>query len=639
MSESFKNVFFFFLIILVACQSQQPLVTSRIPPTKTQNPAYETDEELILKAEQLEKRLLEEPQSNDLRIQLAGIYQELELNDKALHHLEILKNIGYQEEPRLYGSLGQIYKSKGQYELALDSYRQFRSLVNQEGTTGQKIQSEIDHLNFIIETLSQKYELKLESLGTAVNTRNHEYLPQMTMDKETIIFTRRFFNQEDLFQAKNISGAYEVTPLEEINTLSNEGGHTISADGQLLILTQCQEKKGFGNCDLYRSTKTAEGKWTTPVNMGSRINSRSWDAQPSLSSDGRTLFFSSRREGGFGGSDIWYSNKRSDGQWTVPKNLGGVINGKSDDESPFFHPDGRSLYFRSKSHKGLGSFDIYKSTKRDSGWTMPQHLGSPINSTGNDGALVVDLSGTTGYFATDIINGVRQEHLDIVKFTLPFEFRPSPMTYIKGRVTDHQTNYPVQAQIRIASLENTSYRSLYRTDVNGEFFAAIPVGEPILVNVSSDGYLFYSKHINISETFYGVNPDTVLIDLQKLILEPTSTVSSEETIVLNNLFFGTGSSELLPASNSEILILTGLLLDNPDIRIEIIGHTDNVGDVDTNLRLSQDRAIAVKNALIEKGINPQRIEATGKGENLPVASNDTPEGRAQNRRTEFRIIR
>lgn len=637
-----NRLIYAFHIILIAilgigCTTVQIEPQPRIPETNAQSPKYQTDESILKRIGQLEERLRDQPDHIATLLELSGLYQDIGDKKNALIYMEQLKALGFVDDPRLYGSLGKIYKREGRYQQALINFRLFKSLLPESSPTILKVDQEIRQLEFIIQSLDSPKDIQLKPLGKSINTDSYEYLPQFTMDNSTLIFTRRFFGQEDLFEARFNDTVYEVTPLEEINTLENEGAHSLSADGNTLILTQCHERKGFGNCDLYRSKKISSGKWSKPSNLGQRLNTRHWDSQPSLSADGRTLYFASKREGGYGGSDLWVSYQRSDGRWSVPKNLGSEINTTGNEESPFIHADGKTLYFRSTAHQNLGNFDLFRSEKTKEGWTKPMNLGSPINTTGAEGALVVSLDGMTGYYASDMIDGQKRNQTDIFKFELPKDLRPAPMTFVKGRIIDRVSGMPLPAEIRIASINNDQFRSIYKTNLNGEFLAAIPMGEQVLINVSSEDYAFYSDHYFYPELKYGVEPYLLNVALDQLQL--TEEIERSEPIILTNIFFKTGSSELTENSRGEILILFGLLQENDDLRIEISGHTDNIGNVSDNLELSLKRAESVKLTLTEKGIDPERIIAIGKGETEPVASNETSEGRAQNRRTEFVIIK
>jgi len=626
------NLFFTQCATTTATTKQQ-----RIPTQDTNVPRYQTNDELIKQIAALEKKLQKSPDDIQLLLRIASLSQDVKDYDKALVHMERLKELNYTEDPRLYGSLATIYKSKEDFISAKENYKIFRSLLPPTSSTVAKVDREIEELDFIIQTLASPYEINVQALDPIINTNNSEYLPQFTMDGSSFIFTRRFFNQEDLFLASRSEDGYTTEAIEEVNTLLNEGAHTLSADGTLLIFTHCDKKKGFGSCDLYSSKRLENGKWSNPSNMGKIINTRHWDAQPSLSADGSILYFSSKRDGGLGGSDIWRSQKNKEGRWSKPTNLGTSINTPANDEAPFIHADGQTLYFRSLGHPSLGGYDLYRSIKESDSWSKVTHLGSPINTTGEDGALVVSLDGTKGYYATDQYNGKELGHLDLFSFDLPMDFRPSPMTFVRGRVTDESSGIPIRAEVTVAYLDDTEHTSIYRANVNGEFLAAIPVGRPTLLNIAAQEYAFYSDHIYYEDVKYSIEPYELNVSLTK-IQPVTSGPEKTAPIVLKNIFFASGSAQLLPTSNNELALLQQLLQDRPSIKIEIIGHTDDVGSNMDNLKLSQDRADAVRTDLISRGIDGSRMTAIGRGEESPIDTNDTDEGRSNNRRTEFVII-
>ena len=632
------GILFLSLILLITvsgCSTTSTAPQSRIPPTKSSAPRFTTSERLKKEIEILESQRIEDPENQEILLRLASLYVEVKNDSLALERMLTLKNLGFEKDPRMYGSMASIYKRSKKYDLAIEHFLIFKELFPVESPTVEKINAELEQLNFIVTALKNSEEFELRPFGKSINTRNLEYLPQFTMDDSTIIFTRRFFEQEDLFVARLGLNGYSVEPLEEINTLGNEGAHSLSADGQLLIFTKCLEKRGFGSCDLYRSRLMPNGKWSTPSNMGSTINTRVWEAQPSLSTDGSTLYFSSKRTGGLGGSDIWWTEKQEDGTWGIPRNLK-EINTKFDESSPFIHADGKTLYFRSKGHLGMGDFDLYMTRKERQGWSTPVNLGSPLNTTGEDGALVVSLDGTRGYYATDTYENRNIGHLDIFEFDLPESLRPDPMTFLTGRIIDGESNMPIQGRIDVEGLGDSEYAMSYTADINGQFLAAIPISEPVLININAENYLFHSEHVAFDEVKYSIDPYSMKITLEKISIEETSTPRSP--VVLKNIFFESGSARLLPISNNEIEKIFALLQSEPKVRIKITGHTDDVGSIEDNLELSKLRADAVVNALFIRGIDSNRVVAEGKGESEPIDTNATEEGRANNRRTELEII-
>lgn len=625
--------------ILMSCSTNPEPTAPRgkLPDIKTDSPRYTTDQQIISEIKDVKKKLLKKPNDTDLLLQLASLQIEVDQSESAIENLEKLKSLNYTGEPKIYASLGKLYDQKEEYKKARENYLLFQHKIEDNPGLWERTNKIITHLDFKMSILSKPYQINLRPLDTGINTQASEYLSRFTIDGEELIFIRRSGGQEDLFYAKKTDGVFVSTPIDELNTFENEGAHTISADGSLLIFTHCSEKFGYGSCDLYSSKKDINNKWSKPANLGRTINTRHWEAQPSLSPDGNLLFYvSTKPQGSHGGSDIWVSRMTNDGTWSKPRNAGNIINTSERDETPFFHPDGKTLYFRSKGHPSLGNFDIFMSIRDQGGWGEVINIGSPINTSGDDGALTVSLDGLSGYYSTNNYNGEEQATLDIYKFDMPDDFMPTAMTYVKGRITNDE-GFPLKASIYVEYLEGLKVSSNYKSNANGEFLTAIPVGIPALINVESDGYIFYSDHVNYTDTKYGVDPYNLEIVMTELAPEETNVIASP--VILKNIFFESGSATLLEISNTEINILKELLIKNEDLRIKIIGHTDDVGDEADNLILSQARAEAVKTSLVQMEIASSRIETQGLGESLPIASNQTEEGRSANRRTEFVIIK
>jgi len=627
------------ILILMSCGSQKTSLEPKLPERSQPSPTYDTDEVLEERIQRLEQKLEKSPGDEHLQLQLAALHQDLGQIDEALAYMESLSESGYAEDPRLYGSMASIYASRDEHEKALDNYQKFRIELPDSTDVAMKVDDKIAQQKFIIEQLGNSDDINLRPFPAPINTPNSEYLPQFTIDESKMIFTRRIHGQEDLVEGVWDGDKYVTTAISELNGPLNEGAHTISSDGNYMVYTFCDPKAGYGSCDLFRTRRMDDGTWSKPANLGAKINSQSWDSQPSLSADGKFLFFVSRRKGGHGGSDIYASKRGRDGRWSKPINLGPTVNSSGSDESPFIHADGKTLYFKSNGRLNMGGSDLFKTTLEEGKWTEPIHLGSPINTTGEDGNLVVSLDGTKGYYATDKYEDVQYDQTDLYQFDLPLAYRPLPMTFVKGRVTDRETGLPLLSRVKITYLDDSKFKSFYRTDIDGNFLAAVPVGTPTLLHVSADGYAFYSDHISYPEVRYSVDPYEVDLSLEKL--QPRSATTEEEAmepIVLRNIFFETGSAELLSSSDEEINTVYQLLQDQPSISIEIIGHTDNVGSDQDNQALSLRRSEAVRLAIMDKGADGNRIVAKGLGETSPIDTNDTAEGRARNRRTELVII-
>jgi outer membrane protein OmpA-like peptidoglycan-associated protein len=414
---------------------------------------------------------------------------------------------------------------------------------------------------------------------------------------------------------------------ENVNTPQSEAAQNISQDGLWLVFTANNRPDGFGNYDLYISYLSPQG-WSKAVNLGGRVNSDQWDSQPCLSPDKKDLYFSSQRFGGLGGRDIYVCHLQANGRWSEPENLGPGINTKGDDECPFIHADNQTLYFTSGGWPGYGANDLFFSRKNpDGSWSKPLNLGYPINTTSDEGTLFIAADGKTAYYASDRSDS--KGGLDIYSFELRQDLRPTKTLWVKGVVTDKNTRKGIPSTVELTDLESKQVISAVQTDETGNYFITLPVGKDYAFNVNRKGYLFYSDNFLMS----GRSPDSVYE--KNIALQPIEVNASS---VLKNIFFDVNKYELRPGSQVELERLVQLMIDNPTLKIEISGHTDNVGKPADNLLLSNNRAKAVVDFLVKKNIPASRLTVKGYGETKPVADNKTEEGRAMNRRTEMKVL-
>ncbi len=485
------------------------------------------------------------------------------------------------------------------------------------------------------------------SIGDGVNTDQFEYLPSITADEATLVYTARVGGREDFYISHKIGGVWQRgQPIRAINTNENEGAQSISADGKTLVFTGCGRPGGLGSCDLFIS-EWHNGDWTAPINMGAQVNSAAWESQPSLSADGKSLYFASNRSGTKGGSDIWVSYRQPGGKWGIPVNLGDTINTAADESTPFLHPDGQTLYFASTGHPGMGEADIFYARQLDhQHWNIPVNLGYPVNTKAHEGALVVSLDGRTAYFATDrrvdsSAHTLVLDQTDIFSFELYPAARPLPVTYVKAVVTDAGSGNPLSAaRLDLTDLATGKSYMTSQTREDGIFIACLPLGMNYAMNVSLQDYLFHSEHFNLTDVHSIEEPFLMDIALQPVPLASNGTASTERTraVVLKNVFFDSGSATLQRESTTELQRLKQLLVDNPGLNIRIDGHTDDVGSEEDNLVLSKNRAKAVFDYLVAQGIAMNRLSYQGFGESAPIAGNHTEAGRQQNRRTEFVVM-
>ncbi|HFA51261.1 MAG TPA: flagellar motor protein MotB [Bacteroidetes bacterium] len=493
----------------------------------------------------------------------------------------------------------------------------------------------LNNAKFAAEALANPVPFDPKNMGANINSPDYEYLPTLTADGEKLIFTKRKRGLEDFYISHKINGEWQkAVPIESVNTPENEGSQTVSADGKLLIYTGCNRKGGYGMCDLY-FTEYKNGEWTPVKNIGPPINTNQWEGQPSLSADGQILYFCRDPKGGRGNIDIWVSYRMENGEWGAPKKLPETINSKGKEQVPFLHPDGQTLYFSSDGHPGMGKADIYFSRLLENGeWGKPENIGYPINTEKNESALFVGLNGKTAYFASDQEGGFGKT--DIYSFELYEAARPQPVTYVKAIVSDAHSRKKLMAKVEFIDLKTGKIYSQSMTGADGEFLITLPIGKDYALNVSKDKYLFYSENFALKNNSTADDPFELKIELTPV--PETSTTNGEglsKPIILKNVFFETGSAALKNESLAELERLKKLLDDNPNLKIQINGHTDNIGTEEDNLNLSSDRAKAVYDYLIKNNIAAERLKYKGFGETMPIASNGTDEGRQQNRRTEF----
>lgn len=482
-------------------------------------------------------------------------------------------------------------------------------------------------------------EIIFHNIGENINTDNNEYFPSTTADEEYLYFTK-LTRSEDIWISKKINGQWApARPIDDpeylengtvttINSESNDGAHTIAPSGKYLFFTSCGRPNNIGGCDLY-SAKLSGGQWGRPKILKPNVNTKHWDSQPCISSDGKKLFFVSGRPDGYGLSDIYVSEILADGTFSEPTNLGDVINTNGSEDRPFLHPDGKTLYFSSDGHPGYGKSDLYMSRFENGAWQKPINLGGQINSSNSERSIFVSTLGKTAYISKEVEkNGIL--NFDIFSFDMPEQLKPFDVTYIKGIVVNSKTNQPIKTSIKIFNTEtNENVMSISSDEKNGDFLVTVPLGNEYGFIVNKEGYALFSQNYRFNKSNDN-KPQEVLIKLQPL--------EKGTKFELRNVFFETAKYELKSQSTVELDNVVSILTSNPTINIMISGHTDNVGQEMNNKLLSENRAKAVMQYLIEKGIDGTRLSAKGFGSSIPLEDNKTEEGRAKNRRTEIEIL-
>ena len=588
-------------------------------------------EEALLKAISADKNFIE---AFGLLSQIC--YESGRIDDAIKYYRRTLE-IDPEGNPDGYRLLSGLVIRTGDYHYTLELLEKFLSyspelVRNRESALGMRASC-----IYALDAIQNPVPFEPENLGDSVNSELNEYWPCLSVDEQQLMFTVMIPRNPDLegspvhedFYLSMRSGSHwtpRVNAGSPLNTMDNEGAHTLTADGRMLFFTACNRRDGKGQCDIYTSL-WVDGNWSRPVNLGAPLNSPYSDKHPTVSSDGRVLYFASNRPGGFGSYDIWRSFW--DGSsWSVPENLGDSVNTTGVEQSPFLHPDQRSLYFSSTGWTGMGQGDLFITrSKGGADWSSPENLGYPINTFNDEIGLSINALGDRAYFASDREGDA---NTDIFTFELPVDLRPVPVSYLSGRVYDSRNMKGVAALVQLIDLE--SGEVVVESPAfppEGDYLVTLPTDRDYALNVSADAYLFYSAHFAFRGEHGRTDPFRRDIPLDRIVVG--------SSVVLNNIFFESDSHQLLQASMAELNRLVIFMQENPTVAVEISGHTDSTGSAEHNQELSGKRAGAVVNYLMEKGIEANRLIPVGYGDRKPVAENDSEAGRALNRRTELKI--
>ena len=572
---------------------------------------------------------------------LGIIYMTLKDFPQAIRNLE--KGLSLTDDLRkqkiFWYDLGESYFTVGEYDKAEKILSDFLKAENQNRGKVERAKLLMTNIRFARDNQNKGSAYRQRPLSDTVNAFVMQYFPVLTADQQQLIFTRRMGggpgDDEDLVISKKDGRGRWLVPesiSKNINSDLNEGTSTISADGRKLIFTSCVGRQGYGSCDLYQSVRVGH-EWTKPINLGPNVNSSEWESQPSLSADGRTLYFISDRRGGMGRRDIWVSLLNEKGEWTKAKNIGKPINTIYDEISPFIHVNNRVLYFASNGLVGFGGYDLFFSEKDSAArWTDPKNIGSPINNHEDQFSLFITADGKRGYYSHEEVKDAGYTVSQIYEIDIPEENQIRyKSNYVKGVVRDKQTREPLAASIELINLRTNEIESLVSSDsISGHYLMVLTQGAEYALYVNKRGYLFRSLNFNYSER-KDYEPIVLDIDLEK--------ASEGTTAILENIFFDLDKYDLKDKSVTELQKIVRFLKENPGLKVEVSGHTDNSGAETYNLQLSERRAQAVYNYLVANGIASERLRLRGYGAGKPIADNNTEEGKQKNRRIEFKLIR
>lgn len=537
------------------------------------------------------------------------------------------------EKPQYLGDFGwllsTIYLKKGQFEDANRIFKELNLIVSDDFKKSSYYLQMKDQMEFVETQLATQKSIVKEILPTPLNEFTLQYFPVLTADGSQIFFTRRggtaHFDKEDIYVSYASSPTTWSSPQSispQINSPYNEGTCSVTADGNFLIFTSCDAPDTQGSCDLY-SVQKVDGVWQSPSNMGAKINSTFWDSQPSLSADGRILFFSSDRRGGLGGNDIWYAKRELDGSWSEAANLGAPINTAKDEISPFLFFNNETLFFASDGHLGLGGMDIFLSRVEEGRFHAPENLGLPINDHLDQVALFITAQKEYAYYSELTSSNTSNDRAFLYRFKFPEEIEIGEnLTVTGGQVVHAKTGEPIAASLSLVSLGNDSTRYQFQSNgQDGSFLMLYPDQDAAGLYVEKKGFL---------PKIYNVDRDSIK-NVKDLKVELVPIASGEE-FVFENVFFEFDSFDLKQESLSSLRRLHRFLQDNPKVAILITGHTDNLGSDEYNLKLSLQRAQSVQNYLLKAGIKSDRIKVVGKGFREPMVPNTSPTNQAKNRR-------
>jgi outer membrane protein OmpA-like peptidoglycan-associated protein len=570
---------------------------------------------------------------------IAQIYINESEELKALPYL-IAAQEGGVKDPLLSYNLGVAYHLAHRFPESVIELEKYKATLKPaDALKLAEVERLIEHCKHGDDLLKSPVKVKIRNLGPQVNSKYPDYVPAISADETTLLFTSRRDNTtgkekadddqyyEDIYISHKVNDSTWTLAeglKDGINTNSHDACVGISPDGQEMYIYRVTPHDGG---DLFSSDLKGT-VWSAPKALGPNINTTAWEPSASITADDKVLFFTSSRKGGFGGRDIYMSKRLVSGEWGPAIHLGAKINTKYEEDSPFIHADGKTLYFSSKGHKSMGGFDIFSCTiNPETGeiLTDPVNIGYPINTADDDVFFVWSADNKRAYFSSAREGGYGDKDL----YVLEREEAKAALVVLKGTIDACADNIPVAATITVTDNSTNKPIGVFNSNSHtGKYTVILPAGKDYGIAVEAPGYTFYSKHINIPflDHYLEIH-DTIC--LQGIVVGTT--------IVLRNVFFDVDKATLTPQSEGELQRLYEILINNMHIKIQISGHTDSDGNDDHNLKLSDARAKAVVDYLLKKGITADRLKYKGYGETKPVVANDTPENKHLNRRTEFEI--
>lgn len=582
------------------------------------------------------------PDNAELNLKMGNCYIHSVDKKKAIEHIEKAIRLKPDVDIDAHYLLGKAYHFNLEWDKAIEEYS--RCLNKKSESNDAELATakrKIEECKVGKKLMASPLNVKIENLGSAINTEFDEYCPVISADESVMYFTSKREGTtggtetdqgeytEDIYFSENKNGKW--TPAKNlgapINSDRNDATVNMSVDGQRLFVYRDASK-----VDADISESRLHGKqWSAPVKLSGGINTKQQETSAAFTPDEKSIYFVSNKPGGYGGKDIYVSHLTSKGDWGPAENLGPPVNTEMDEDAVFMHPDGKTLYFCSNGHSTMGGFDIFVTVFENGKWSEPQNIGYPINTPDNDVSFVISASGKHAYYASAREGSLGKRDIYMVTFLEDtVQKAPQPqLALLSGTVTDEEGK-PLGASIEVIdNIKAQSVASFESNSETGKYLVSLPAGRNYGIVVRKEGHLFHSENVDIpaSKGYVEINRPVVL-----------RKPEVGKKIILNNIFYDFDKANLRMESMSELQRVLEVLNEMPSLKIEVSSHTDNRGSDEYNQKLSQARAQSVVDFLISKGITADRVIAKGYGKTQPVATNDTDEGRQLNRRTEFKIL-
>ncbi len=562
---------------------------------------------------------------------LGKVYLDLAKYDKAKEAFEASFELDEKLSRAAFFECAETYFQTGDVDVAIYYYERYKDMKGSryanakkesalEFTYDKKLPERQKNCKYVQRIDTSKVTHKPINLGKEINSKYDEYLPTVTIDGDNLVYTRQADN-EDIFISKWNSGWGKGNSFgSAINTDKNEGMAKFEAHGKAFYFAGCQREDTEGGCDIYQAI-LKDDEVVDVFRLQGNLNSTNWDSQPSITCDGKTMYFCSSRKEGLGGSDIWVSHLLANGEWSLPENLGNVINTEGDEEAPFISSDGTTLYFTSTGHPGQGDGDLFISRNIMGIWTSPNNLGYPVNSTAKEIGIYVHSNSSTAYFASSRNGG--NGGLDIYEVELPEQYRPDPIVHIEGSVFDYSTYDPIATTVKIGR-DNKSWT--VESDENGWFYLCLPGNKGYSFQVEHRGYEYYVNAAFIENADFSkpVKVDIPLVPTQTLTAKtPNSVPKVKEKRI--QFFFDFDSYKLNEATQYDLKELVELLKKEEGWKVEVVGYADSSGSIDYNKKLSEKRALSIVDFLTRSGVTVDKVlKSEGKGS---ITSSDEKQAR------------